>query len=338
MGTARSTLRTTVKSRGRIGANVADTTVNAYLNAAAKQFQKDTKLLVRPYAFNVRSKFTIGTGDAFSLTMGTTGGSYVVNATDVVLATAQTDVSGATLASAFQTIIQGTTVGATATTVSFSESTRKFTIDASAESATVNSWTIAYPGSASYSDDSYLLFGDATSEADDDFAGAPAPYCTSEYKLPTDFYWIEELVYDGKEDRPLKAEIRRGRSHLTGIPSHYSVNTKYNPATSAEGWQYMTVTPQPTTAGKRFDLLYNPHARTIDDGSTGDAQVYEFNAVYDEALIYYSVYLAKLDAEEMQDALTFKGLYEMKVDEGVQDRSMRIGQALDSFERGRRGL
>jgi hypothetical protein len=100
----------------------------------------------------------------------------------------------------------------------------------------------------------------------------------------------------------------------------------------------MTVTPQPTTAGKRFDIMYNPEARTITTGSAYDAHTYEFGDQYDEALIYYSAYLAKLDAEEMEDALTFKGLYQMKVDEGIGDRDMRIGGALDSFERGRESL
>lgn len=338
MATARSALRSRVRERGRLGDNVSDTTIDAYLNSAAKQFQHDTKLIAKPYSFNVRSKFTVLTTDAFNLTMGTSGGGNLVDGIDVVLGSNQVDVSGATLASALQSAIQGSAVGATATTVSFSESTRKFTLNGSAESATVTSFEIAYPSSASYADDSYWLFGDAVTSSDDSFAGAPAPYCTSEYKLPTDFYWMEEVIYDGKEDRPLKPEIRRGRSHLTGTPSHYSINTRQNPATSAQSWQYVTFTPQPTTAGKRFDIMYNPEARTITTGTAQDGQVYEFGDIYDEALIYYAVYLAQLDAEDMEKALTFKGLYTMKVDEGIQDRDMRIGGGLDSFARGRKSL
>jgi hypothetical protein len=338
MATTRSTLNTRVRERARIGTNVADTTVDRYLDRAAINFQHDTLLLRKYSALTVRGKFTMLTSEAFKLTISTSGGGALIDGVDIVPSSNQVDVAGSTLAADLESAIQAT--GASSTTCSFSESTRKFTINASGEAATVTSIAVTYPAAlATYTDASYKLFGTTTSASSDSFSGSPAPYCTSEYHLPSDFIEMDEVVYDENWDDPLQPEIYRGRSDSkSGTPKHYSIYMLETPETDDVASWYIRFTPQPIVYGKRFDYCYHPEARTISSGSAGDAQYFDFPARWDEALIYYACYLAKIDADEMQDALNFLGLYRQEVNKAIVHRDTAVGGAFDMMDRGRQGL
>ncbi|MGQ9610033.1 MAG: hypothetical protein ACUVWN_12060 [bacterium] len=335
MATTRAELRIKVRERARAGSNVSDNTINDYLNKAAKQFQADTKLLTRKISFNVRPRFYMHTNEAFNLTMHIADDGYLVNAKDVALSTAKEDVSGSELASALQSVIRGTEIGATRTNVSFDENSRQFTIDASNETSTIDKIEIKYPANTEYYDASYKLFGNAQSASGSKFIGDPAPFCTSEYRLPADFLEIEEVMY---ENHPLAPEIFRGRSNSSGTPKNFSIYTRYNSSNITEAYQYMFVTPQPITIGNRFDVVYNPEASIIPNGSAYDSYTYDFSSQWDEALIYYSCYLYKLDEDEYQSALMFRGMYETEVEKAINQKSMRVGGAFDMMDRGRRGL
>ncbi len=329
-GTARSDLRQYVRERARLGSNISDSTIDNYLNRAALQFQRDTLLIVDFFAINVRSYFTLKTDEAFNLTI--TG---VLTATDIAIASDIIDGSGSDVASALQTAIQ--TAGATNTTVSFDEDTGEFTIDASGETG-ATAITISYPSSRSYYDCSYKLFGKTTSSDTNIFTGSMAPYYTSEYPLPDDFLEIEEVVYNERWWEPLKPEIYRRRNYYTGIPKHYSIYSKRDPTTDAVSKNYIRFTPQPLTIGKRFSIAYNPEAKTIQTGATYDSYTFDFPTGWDDALIFYACYLAKLGTNDYQEALTFKALYDDIKDEAINFRSKRVGAAFDMMERGRKGL
>lgn len=338
MATTRGTLNTRVRERARLGTNVDDSTVDRYLDRAAINFQHDTLLLRKYSALTVRSKFTMLTTEAFQLTVSTSGGGTLIDGTDIVPSANKVDVAGATLATDLESAIQA--AGASSTTCTFSESTRKFTINASGEATTVNSIVVSYPAApASYTDASYKLFGNTLSASSDSLSGSPAPYCTSEYHLPSDFIEMDEIVYDEDWDRPLQPEIYRGRSDSrSGTPTHFSIYMLETPETDDVASWYIRFTPQPTVYGKRFDYCYHPEARTIASGSAGDAQYFDFPVRWDEALIYYAAYLAKIDADEMSDALNFLGLYQREVDKAIVHRDTAVGGAFDMMERGRQGL
>jgi len=199
----RGDLRNKARILGRIPEGVTDEVVDGFLDEACRQLQKDVMLLTKHVAFNVHEKFSLSTADAFNLTMATASG-YLVNAKDVVLSTAQTDATGAEIASALQAIIQASGIGATATTVTYDEDTRIFTIEASAETG-VTSIKVTDPAAhGTYYDSSYLLFNQnaGTTATGTTFAGDAAPFCTSEYLLPSDFLEVFELIYNGNYNTP----------------------------------------------------------------------------------------------------------------------------------------
>ena len=329
-GTARSDLRDYVRERARLGSNISDATIDNYLNRAALQFQRGSLLIVDFFNLTVRSYFTLRTNEAFSLTIAS-----ILTATDIVVASNIIDGSGADVATALQTAIQA--AGAAATTVSFDEDTGKFTIDASGETG-AGAITISYPSSRDYYDSSYKLFGKTTSSTDNVFVSSMAPYYTSEYPLPDDFLEIEEVVYNERWWEPLKPEIYRKRAYLTGIPKHYSIYNKRNPSETGISGNYIRFTLQPLTIGVRFYIAYNPEAKTIQTGTAYDTHTFDFPTGWDDALIFYAAYLAKLANNDYQEALTFKALYEDIKDEAINSRSIRVGSAFDMMERGRKGL
>ena len=329
-GTARSDLRQYVRERARLGSNISDSTVDNYLNRAALQFQRDSLLIVDFIVLTVRSYFTLRTNEAFSLTIDS-----VLSATDIVVASDIVDGSGDDVASALQTAIQS--AGATATTVSWDEDNGSFTIDASGETG-AGAITISYPSNRNYYDSSYKLFGKTTSSTTNVFTGSMAPFYTSEYPLPDDFFEIEEVIYNERWWDPLKPEIYRGRDYVTGIPKHYSIYSKRDPTTNASSKSYIRFTPQPLSIGARFDIAYNPEAKTIPTGAAYDNYTFDFPVGWDEALILYASYLAKMGNNDYQEALTFKALYDDIKDEAINFRSKRVGSAFDMMERGRQGL
>lgn len=321
----RGDLRDRARMIGRIPENVADSVLDGYLNEANRIFQNDTKLLDKTVTFNVHARFSMSTSEVFNLTV--TG---VASAADVVLATAQTDVTGAALATALQAVIQGTGVGASNTTMSFSSSTRKFTIEASAESS-ATSVVISYPASASYYDKSYELFGGTGSASGTTYTGAAAPFCTSEYVLPSDFLEVREIIYNHDYDKPLEPEIYIGRSDSTGTPKYYSISVHGSS-------KYIRFTPQPTTIGKTFAMSYYYRPSDITTGSASDSSSYNYPAEYDMALVYYTIYLFKLSEVEESKAIGYRTLYQDIADSVINDEVLRLGGGIDMTTRGRQGL
>jgi len=331
----RSALVSKVREFGRFNTAVNKTVIETNLDEAAKQFSRDTHIILKTVTKVIEEKFSLGTNEAFKLTIGTAGGGYLVNAVDVVLGAAQNDVTGATLASALQAIVQGTGVGATATTVSYSQSTKKFTLTASAESS-VTSISVAPPAAPqTYYDASYKLFGILVSGsiAASAYTGAAAPYCQAEMKLPSDFLEMDEVIYRDEYYRPLQPEIYRWRNDTDGDPDFFSVYAQ------ASG-DYIRFTAHPQTIDTRVELRYAYKPSAIATGSAGDALSYPFNASYDLALIFYAVYLTKLGGtpEELQGAFTFKALYNEAKEQAEIDIAAQTGGGYDLTQRGRQGL
>jgi len=326
MPTARSELRTRVEEEGRVGQNVDDSTLDGYLNKANKAFQRKARWLWRVVTLVIRDYFSMSTSSAFNLTVG----SGVLAATDIKPSADQADVSGATLASALQSAIQACS-GGSAITVSFSTSTRKFTLDGSGASAA--SWTVTYPASRDYYDARYMLFGTQDSASGATFVGNAAPYCTSKLRLPSDFIEVMEAVYDHKYGSPLKPEIYPGRNKSTGgTPKYYSLQPK-------DDYVYMRLTPQPTTIGKTVELAYFYDPVDIATGSGNDSTTYEYPARYDDALVNYAIYLYKKENNQMQEALFYLSLFRDMADQAQADRAKMLqGGAFDLYTRGRQGL
>ncbi len=330
----RESLRDECREIGRFNTGIADSVIDGHLNEAAIQFARDTHILNKNISFVVRETFIVGTDEAFNLTLATASG-YIVNAKDVALATALTDVTGAAVATALQAIIQGTGVGGTATVVSYDTSTRKFTINASAE-ASVTSVTIVPPvAPATYYENAYKLFGVTVSDSasGSSYVGAAAPFCQAEYALPSNFLAVDEIIYSNEYDKPLQPEIYRWRSDSEGDPDFFSIYAK-------AGADYIRFTAHPQTLNTRMEMQYVYKPAAITTGSGNDSDSYPFNSSYDYALIFYAVYLTKLGGgpEDLQDAFKYMALYRQKVEEAEIDIWSQMGGGLDLSQRGRGGL
>jgi len=143
---------------------------------------------------------------------------------------------------------------------------------------------------------------------------------------------VFELIYNGNYNTPLAPEIYQDRNYSTGTPKYYSIYSKDT------GYNYLHVTPQPTTIGKRFDLTYFYQPAAIATGSAGDATSFDFPIQFDYALIYWAIYLYKLSEDDTDKALNYRALYQNEEERAEIYKAQRLGAGIDMTQRGRLGL
>jgi hypothetical protein len=249
------------------------------------------------------------------------------------LTTAQTNVSGSVLATALEgewnTTNWGTSTGSraadTGIAVSYSTANRKFTV--TSQSATYTSTgIIIYPplyanstGTYGINDLTYKLFGitgQKSSASTYAYTGDVAPYCMSEYPLPSDFFRIKEIRYDDKT-YPLKRIAYRDRDTGTGVPYSYYITDSH-----------FGLVPEPEDGAKiiEFDYYYIP--ATIATGSGTDTTEYEYPNEYDYALIWYAVYLYSWSIKDDRGMNYSMGMYEREKVKMKQDKEGKGGSAI----------
>lgn len=310
----RAALRTELIKQARIGANVSTTTLDTWLYEAVKQLQRDVRWLEKTRYYTVREYFSMGTNEGFGVRLSAATGTNLI----VRIATAKTDINGASFAEMLSTSL---VAQATGTRVYFSTATFKFAIDISSNAST--GMIIGgpdYDTTAIYNA-AYKLFGisNYTSVSETTYTGAVAPWCTSEYPLPSDFMWIKEVRY-GSKTYPLQPIIYKSRDYNTGIPDYYYIRDNK-----------LGLVPQPTDDGDviQLDYYYLP----ID--FAGDTTVHPFDEIFNYAIIYYAAYLYKNHQEDNTNMLKFRNLYEAEKIKANQMKGGRIGGAIDIFGRGR---
>lgn len=308
-----SALRAELIRQGRIGSNVSTTVLNAWIYEAVKQLQKDVRFLEKSRSYYVREYFSMGTDEGFEVQLSTAFASLVVG-----VDTGQTDVNGATFAEMLSTAL---VTLATGTQVTFSTETFKFTIDISSNAATAFRVSPPQYDSTAVYNACYKLFGieNTATTTGQSYTGSIAPWCTSEYPLPSDFLYVKEVVY-GNDNFPLTPIIYKGRDYNTGTPSYYYIRGNK-----------LGLVPQPTDGGASITLVYY----YIPADFAGDTTVHPFDEVYNYAIVYYAAYLYKLHQEDNTNMLKFRNLYEQERIKASQTKNARVGGALDMFGRGR---
>jgi hypothetical protein len=310
----RAELRSELIRQARIGSNVATAVLDGWIYEAVKTLQKDTKWLEKTRYYYVREYFSIGTNEGFGVRLSAATGTNLI----VRVATAQTDKGGTSFAEMLSTALVTLASG---TRVSFSTASFKFGIDISSNAST--GFIIGppdYDSTAAYSA-CYKLFGieNSASVSNTTYTGSIAPWCTSEYPLPTDFYYVKEVRY-GEKKYVLMPIIYKGRDYNTGVPTYYYIR----------GGR-LGLVPQPTDGGAAIQLDYYH----IPADFTGDSVVHPFDEICNYALIYYASYLYKLHQEDNTNMLKFRNLYEAEKMKINQLKSARVGGAIDMFGRGR---
>jgi hypothetical protein len=305
-------LRAEVIREGRIGSNVAETVLNAWIYEAVKKLQEDVKWLEKTRHFYVREYFTIGTDEGFGVRLTTATGTLNIVGPD----TGYSNISGTSMAQLISTMWEAD-IGDTGVYTSFATGTFKFSVKIS---TLTNASTGMYVGPPSYStaftyDASYKLFG-LTAETSVDavtYTGSISPFCTSEYPLPSDFLYVKEVRYDDKS-YPLKPTIYKSRDDATGTPSHFYIRGNW-----------LGLTPQPLTGGKiiRLDYYYLP----IDFAA--DTTVHPFPETFNYALIWYAIYLYKTNQDDTQGELKALAKYEQEKMKASQRKNARVGGAID---------
>ena len=313
----RAELRAELKRIARIGANVSSTMLNSWLYEAVKKLQDETRWLEKTVIFYIREYFTLNTNEGFKLTVGSS--SHVIN-----LTTAVTDVSGSQLASYLQSEIQSSgKFNSTSITVSYSTSNRKFTITAS---TSVTGIAISHPDystSVPY-DCSYKLFGltdPQTSANTYTITGDAAPWCTSEYPLPSDFLYVKEVRYDEKS-YPLEAASYKDRNIYTGTPKYYYIKNGR-----------LGLIPQPTSGGKKVQLDY--YYLPADFAS--DSSTHPFPETFNYAIIYYAAMLYKDYQQDDNGMAKFLSMYEREKKFIISRKGSRRGGGIYILGGTRRG-
>lgn len=301
----RAQLRAELKRAARIGANVSTTMLDDWLYEAVKKLQNETRWLEKTVVFYIREYFTLNTNEGFKLTVSSS--SHVIN-----LSTAVTDISGSQLASYLQSEIQSSgNFNSTGITVSYSTSDRKFTITASTGTTAIVIKHPDYSTSINY-DCSYKLFGltDPQSSADTyTITGDAAPWCTSEYPLPSDFLYVKEIRYDEKS-YPLEAASYKDRNIYTGVPKYYYIKNSR-----------LGLIPQPTSGGKKIQLDYY----YLPSDFTSDSDTHPFPESFNYAIIYYAAMLYKDYQGDDNGMAKFLSMYEREKKFILSRKGSRIG-------------
>jgi len=316
----RAELRSELIRQARIGSNVATAVLDIWIYEAIKQAQRDIRWLDKTRYFFVREYFSNAINEAFGIRLSAATGTNKI----VRVATAQVDISGASFAEMLSTSL---VAQATGSQVTFSTDTFKFSIDISSNASTgFMLGPPAYDSTCPYSN-TFKLFGlqNQTSVSGTTYDGTVAPWCTSEYPLPTDFLYVKEVRY-GNNKYPLQPIIYKGRDFNTGTPQYYYIKGSGERSVNKFG-----LVPQPTNGGEVIKLDYYH----IPPDFPADTTVHPFDEIFNYALIYYAAYLYKLHQEDNTNMLKFRNLYEAEKIKLNQLKGARVGGAIDMFGRGR---
>ena len=323
----REALRNEVIRLGRVGSNVVDSVLNAWLYEAVKKFQDDVLWLEQTRYYYVREIFNLDMTEGIGVRLSTATGTLNIYGRTSINST-YANMSGDQLSSVWTSAWE-VEFDDTGVYTSWSTATLKMSL---LISTLVYDSTGLFVGPPAYStkawvyDYSYRMFGiTAETSADDtSYTGSIPPFCTSEYPLPPDFLYVKEATYDGKTT-PLIPTIYKSRDKGTGVPSHYYIRGNL-----------IGVTPQPTTGGKtlRLDYYYIPadFAIPIADGDADDA-VHPFPSNFDYAIIYYAIFLYKQNQDDTAGELKFRAKYEEEKIKAKQRKNARIGGAIDMMNR-----
>lgn len=245
----------------RTTANVSDATVQSWINEAQRQFAKDVDGFESEYYLALLPNFDLNPNSAFTLVVD--GNTY----SDIVFTSNQCNKSGTDTASALQTAIRAKDAALSSATVTWSATTKKFTI------TTGSSITISSP-SSTYHDFGAVAFGlkTATSPFVGDEVSCVGTYiCTVEATLPSDYLQIYSVDYAGTV-LPQDQSRRFEETALTGTPVSYAVRGRQ-----------IRLFPTPTDSG-----LVHIRYKAIPADMTTGSDISTVPTHYHSALYYFA--------------------------------------------------
>jgi len=315
---SRATLRSLLQKEARIGANADTDLLDDFLYEGVKQLQYDMLWLEKSKDYYVREYFSIGTDEGLGIILDTATGTVKAFSPG----SGFTDLTG----SSFAQLMSTSYASQYDTGVYFSYDTASGKFTATISTATLNSTAIIlcpplYDTTAKY-DLCYKMFGieDGWSCANTvSISEDSPPDLYTEYPLPTDFLYVKEVRFQGK-NYPLMPCIYKDRDTGHGVPSHYYIRDNY-----------LGLTPAPNTGGDLFQLNYY----YLPADFAADTTLQPFPEIFDYAIIYYAAMLYKQYQSDMNGVLLFKAKYEEAKVKGVQHKGARRGGAINVFERGK---
>lgn len=197
-----------------------DDIARRYVNMGVEEFVKKAHGPSKEDYIDVTPIFDTRTTWAIRLTV--TGGTNALTATDIAItATDANDTTGTAVATALQTAIQA--AGSAATTVTWSTTAWTFTIDAS-DSTSI---TITAPTTTTYIDATEMLFGQTGTQTGTTWTSGFPVDCTVRGDLPTDFYEIENVEWDGHQLYPAPFELFMSPDTSSDWVDFYAIRDKY---------------------------------------------------------------------------------------------------------------
>lgn len=207
VGNARRLSRTTESSH-------SNDVVIGWVNEGQRQFCMEG---AAPWAENYLSlspMFDAKSNFYFKIALATASASFPVNAS----ASNMMDATGASVAAALASSVQGTWVGAT---VNWATASWVFTISIPGEA----SIDVAAPTGITYIDATDMLFGGGGSQADSAWVGTFPEDCTVRASLPTGYYAMEHVEWDKSALTPAPFDIFMS-PEMIGDPEYYAVKNK----------------------------------------------------------------------------------------------------------------
>lgn len=290
----------TVERRSRVQPE-AMTTTNAsdvtreYINHGTREFAKRVGGIPARVFMTVTPKFTVPSNFACRLTV--TAGSNALVATELPLVSnTYTAAGGASIATAIQQ--QFSNVAAVSMSITWDTASWVFRVN------TLDSNTthvqIAEPTTISYVDGTPTVFNKTGTQTGYLWSGDFPLDCTLETDLPSDFYALEWVTWDGTRLRPAPFNLFVDPAS-NGTPSWYAVKESK-----------IRLAPCPRQQ-ERFLLEYRSLPADLSVAGTDDASNCPLPAAYHMAPVYYATAKVLEERHEADKAGLEYGLFDDQV-------------------------
>lgn len=288
MTLANATLRVRKIARASTLSHTDAEVMNA-INEGLRQFSVDTNGNLKETYLALAPRFDSATN--WALTMAGAG----ATASFTITGTARTDATGGTIASDLQVAIQAATTAWATSTVSWSATTWKFTINVD----TATSVVLSAPTRVDYVDALDTILGGGNTQTGSSWVSTLPIDSTIETDLPTDFMSANHVEWDGRPLSPTTIESVVSPSYM-GRPTNYHVINRR-----------MRLYPAPSTQ-ELFHVWYEAkHTEFV--SATQTTTDIPLNPPYDDAVVFYAASSVAEELDEIDKANLNRAKYRDRV-------------------------
>lgn len=192
-----------------------------YIHMGTEEFCKHAHGMSKEDYLTITPQFTVR--DDWYINLTIEDGADALVATDIAItATDTTDTTGAATATLLETAINAA-IGGGGVTVAWSDTTWRFTITPTVGSSSI---TVDSPSIDYYIDATAKLFGATGTQTGTHWDSSFPEDCTLKSSLPSDFFELEYIDYDGHILQPAPFSMFMSPRSVSSYPEYYAIKDR----------------------------------------------------------------------------------------------------------------